>query len=199
MKGSRERILQRVQEGLGGRPAVDHPGSFPGGYSQSDPTPADLSSLERFRENLEKVGGEVFSFPSSKAARAWLKGFASDFDSVAFGETVPSELRVREPAGEPAEAGLGVSMARCAIAETGSLVLEAGDGRRTQLLPHAHVVWVMADTVHETALTFLQGLSGQRVPSVFGLHSGPSNSADIGQIMVRGVHGPGRLIAGIIG
>jgi L-lactate dehydrogenase complex protein LldG len=31
-----------------------------------------------------------------------------------------------------------------------------------------------------------------------GFHSGPSKSADIGQILVRGVHGPGRLIAGLI-
>jgi L-lactate dehydrogenase complex protein LldG len=36
------------------------------------------------------------------------------------------------------------------------------------------------------------------LPSAVGLHSGPSKSADIGHIMVKGVHGPGRLIAAVI-
>jgi len=43
----------------------------------------------------------------------------------------------------------------------------------------------------------LTELKGQ-LPSAIALHSGPSKSADIGQVMVRGVHGPGRLIAAII-
>ena len=36
------------------------------------------------------------------------------------------------------------------------------------------------------------------LPSAIGLHSGPSKSADIGQIMVKGVHGPGRVVAVVI-
>ena len=37
------------------------------------------------------------------------------------------------------------------------------------------------------------------LPSAIGLHSGPSKSADIGQVLVRGVHGPGRVIAVLVG
>jgi len=37
------------------------------------------------------------------------------------------------------------------------------------------------------------------LPTALGLHSGPSKSADIGQVLVRGVHGPGRVVAVIIG
>ncbi len=37
------------------------------------------------------------------------------------------------------------------------------------------------------------------LPSAIGLHSGPSKSADIGHVMVKGVHGPGRLIAVVLG
>jgi L-lactate dehydrogenase complex protein LldG len=35
------------------------------------------------------------------------------------------------------------------------------------------------------------------LPAALALHSGPSKSADIGRILVRGVHGPGRLVAAV--
>jgi L-lactate dehydrogenase complex protein LldG len=110
---------------------------------------------------------------------------------------VPAELRPRIPEGPPASAALGVSMARAAIAETGSLVLDARDGRRSQLLAPTHVVFVRRADVHAT---FVDALAAARVdlPSAIGLHSGPSKSADIGHIMVKGVHGPGRLVAVVL-
>ncbi|MGC8905434.1 LUD domain-containing protein, partial [Thermus sp.] len=36
------------------------------------------------------------------------------------------------------------------------------------------------------------------LPAALGLHSGPSKSADIGQVMVKGVHGPGRLVVVVL-
>ena len=49
--------------------------------------------------------------------------------------------------------------------------------------------------------TFREALAAVRddLPSALGLHSGPSKSADIGHVMVKGVHGPGRLVALIVG
>ena len=38
----------------------------------------------------------------------------------------------------------------------------------------------------------------QTLPRALGLHSGPSKSADIGQVMVKGVHGPGRLVVVVL-
>jgi len=88
-------------------------------------------------------------------------------------------------------------MARGAIAETGSLMMDARDGRRTQLLAPTHVVFVRAAQVHAT---FREALLAVRtdLPSAIGLHSGPSKSADIAQTLVKGVHGPGRLIVVVI-
>jgi L-lactate dehydrogenase complex protein LldG len=195
MSASREAILKRVEEALLGRPAPGHPGSFPGGPAHLQ---EDASPVERFKEFFERAGGEVLMFSGPEEARSWIAGFAQEFESVAVGETVPKSLRPHLGGADASGAALGISMARCAIAETGSLVLDARDGRRTQLLPPTHVVWVRFDTVHGTVLEFLQTLSGEPLPSVLGFHSGPSKSADIGQIMVRGIHGPARLIAGII-
>ena len=98
------------------------------------------------------------------------------------------------PEAPPREAALGVSVARAAAAQSGSLVLSSRDGRRTQLLPPVHVVLVDAGTV---AATLGEALAACRDDggAALALHSGPSKSADIGQVMVTGVHGPGRVIA----
>ena len=98
----------------------------------------------------------------------------------------------------PSRAELGVSMARCAVGETGSLVLGAEDGRGAQLLPPSHVIFVRESDIHSTLCGALASLKAE-LPSALGLHSGPSKSADIGQILVRGVHGPGRVVAVVIG
>jgi hypothetical protein len=52
--------------------------------------------------------------------------------------------------------------------------------------------------VHTTLGDALQACR-EDLPAVLALHSGPSKSADIGQILVTGVHGPGRIIAAILG
>jgi L-lactate dehydrogenase complex protein LldG len=88
-------------------------------------------------------------------------------------------------------------MARGAIAETGSLLMDARDGRHAQLLPPTHVVFVHAQDVHATFREAVVVMKAD-LPSAIGLHSGPSKSADIAHVMVKGVHGPGRLIAVVI-
>jgi L-lactate dehydrogenase complex protein LldG len=91
-----------------------------------------------------------------------------------------------------------VSLAVGAAAQTGSLLLSSKEGRRSQLLPPVHLVWVRAEDVRTTLGEALQACR-EDLPATLALHSGPSKSADIGQILVTGVHGPGRIIAAILG
>ena len=191
---SRARILARVREALDGRTPVDHPGAF---GSWTPEGPPDSSSVERFAAMLETAGGEVVRVRDEAAAREWLDRFSGDFPSVAIGETVPAALHPAIPRTRPDVAPLGLSRARGAIAETGSLLLDARDGRRAQLLPPTHVVLVRAADVHDTFRDALESMRDD-LPSAIGLHSGPSKSADIAHVMVKGVHGPGRLIAVVI-
>lgn len=190
---ARERILARVRDALSGRTTTDHPGAFEGWR----PTESIRTGVEGFAAMLEAAGGEVVRQPTDTAASAWLAAFARDFAAASVGTTVPAELRPAVPDASPDTAPLGVSMARGAIAETGSLLMDARDGRRAQLLPPTHVVFVRAEHVHAS---FRDAVLAMRddLPSAVGLHSGPSKSADIGHIMVKGVHGPGRLIAVVI-
>lgn len=107
-------------------------------------------------------------------------------------------LRPDLPAADPSEADLAVSVALGAAAQTGSLVLSSREGRRLQVLAPVHLVWVEAADVHPTLGEALEAAKDD-LPAVLALHSGPSKSADIGQIMVTGVHGPGRLVAAVMG
>ncbi|HET9948153.1 MAG TPA: LUD domain-containing protein [Longimicrobiales bacterium] len=189
----RERILDAVRTALAGRARTDHPGGF-GSWRPRPPRPP----VEELAAVLEHAGGEVVQQPDERAAAEWLRAFAAAYGSATVGRTVPEALRPPLPVEPPRSAPLGVSMARAAVAETGSLLLDARDGRRTQLLPPTHVVLVRAADVHATLRDALLAVRDD-LPSAFGLHSGPSKSADIGHVMVRGVHGPARLVAVVIG
>jgi L-lactate dehydrogenase complex protein LldG len=188
-------ILGRVRAAVEGRPVVEHPGAFES-WRPAEATAQNV--IDRFAAMLEAAGGEVVRVADESAAREWLSAFSQTFTAAAMGETLPAALRPTLPAGAPDTAPLGISRARGAIAETGSLLLDARDGRRAQLLPPTHVVLVHASDVHTTFRDAIVAMKGD-LPSAVGLHSGPSKSADIGHIMVKGVHGPGRLIAVVIG
>ena len=90
-----------------------------------------------------------------------------------------------------------LTLARSAIAETGSLVLwpDASEPRLMSLVPHVHFVLLDAATIHED---FHATLSAENwnggLPTNALLISGPSKTADIQQTMAYGAHGPRELI-----
>ncbi|MFJ8444095.1 LutC/YkgG family protein [Kitasatospora griseola] len=80
-----------------------------------------------------------------------------------------------------------------AVAESGTLILDGGPGqgrRAATLLPDLHVCVVRASQVHSALPGALAVLDPGR-PLTFV--SGPSATADIEMIRVKGVHGPRRL------
>ena len=190
---ARKRILDRVRAAVDSRPRTEHPGAFEGWRPES----AAGTAVDRLARMLESAGAEVVREQGTVGAGKWVRRFANDFESVSVGVTVPGDLRPTISTRGSHEAALGVSMARAAIAETGSLLMDARDGRRTQLLVPTHVVFVQATDIHATFREALQTVRDD-LPSAIGLHSGPSKSADIAQTLVTGVHGPGRLIVVVI-
>jgi L-lactate dehydrogenase complex protein LldG len=183
-----------VAAALETRERIRHPGAFPGSTG-IDPQEA----LERFAHALRAAGGEVVHFSHRAEAQSWLRDFTSAFRSAAWPPGLPEALRPELPEVEPQRAELGVSEAVAAAAATGSLVLDSREGRRLQLLPPVHLVWVEARTLAPdlgSALEQARGLGA--LPAVLALHSGPSKSADIGRIVVTGVHGPGKLVVAVL-
>jgi len=191
---AREAILDALRRAREQREAVEHPGRF-GGW-RPDPPPR---ALDGFVSMFTQAGGEVVHFANVAERKEWLRVFLLDYDSVSMGAGVPSDLEglggpPRVALGKEHTASVGISRARAAVAETGSLLMDARDGRRAQLLPPILVVLVEADSVYSALADALEAV-GPDMSAALGMHSGPSKSADIGQVMVKGVHGPGRVIA----
>lgn len=94
---------------------------------------------------------------------------------------------------------VAASLTGCAlaIAETGSVVLDAGlaQGRRAlTLLPDHHLCVVFADQLVETVPEAIQALAPAALDGrPLTVFSGPSATADIEFDRVVGVHGPRRL------
>ena len=87
----------------------------------------------------------------------------------------------------------GVTVPALAVAERGTVVLEAapGHGRGIDVTSRHHVALLPADRIVRTlgealALTFA---GGRPVPSAVSLVSGPSRSSDIEKISTLGAHG----------
>lgn len=87
----------------------------------------------------------------------------------------------------------------CAVAETGTLVLQSGPETPTTLafLPDNHIAVVKASQVvgsYEEAFDLTRQARGEgRMPRSFNFVTGPSRTADIEQKIQLGAHGPRRL------
>jgi L-lactate utilization protein LutC len=97
-----------------------------------------------------------------------------------------------------AEAGMGITGADYAVAETGSVVLLARPetSRLVSLVPPIHLAIVFPEQIIETLddlfvlrrAAYYEG--GMDMGSYLNLITGPSRTADIEQKLVVGVHGP---------
>lgn len=91
---------------------------------------------------------------------------------------------------------IGLSHAFGAVAESGTLVLVSGDANPTRLnfLPETHIVVVAALDIFGTYEEIWQKLRAAYgkggMPRSVNFITGPSRSADIGQKMQLGAHGP---------
>ena len=120
-----------------------------------------------------------------------------DLAGVETGYTDPLELRAR-----CADADVGITSADYALADTGSLVMLASpaEARLVSLLPPVHIAVVPVARVLsglDELLTILPHPAEQTSSMV--LITGPSRTADIEQILVRGVHGPGEIHVVVVG
>lgn len=110
--------------------------------------------------------------------------------------------KVREAS---AKAGAGVTSADWGVAETGTLALVSGPGRprATHLLPPLHIALLSrARLLTDTAALFREVAALAHVgetPSALQLVTGPSRSADIADVLVRKVHGPGEVLVILVG
>ena len=198
---------------------LKHPGPF------VRPSVDQKDLTERFTRELTTLGGTVHQAHGVVDVVAIVQGLVADREPkvltwderqlpvtgigpalVAAGLTLltqePETARSAEHRRLLASASVGLTGADAALAQTGSLVLASGPGRGrlASLLPPVHVALVRRDAL----IGSLPELIASRPDLVtrganFVCITGPSRTADIEQILVRGVHGPGQITVVIVG
>lgn len=201
---SRDHILHRIRTALG-RGA---------GQAVADPPPAriripQVSMEARVASMLERVRALAGEAVESAEPRAFVANAIAGKTAVASNAPYLAECGIaalpevrsgitdREELRELcASADVGITSADYALADTGTLVLLASprEARMISLLPPAHIAVVPRERIL-TGLDELFSLlpNPAEATSSMVLITGPSRTADIEQILVRGVHGPGLL------
>ncbi len=172
------------------------------------------NGAERFCAELLAIGGHPrLVGPSSSELRAVLDSIleaagpgpvlVTDEDAIPH-ELVPAcEAEGREVIRWPdgnrgrwAAAAVGVTSCLWAIAETGSVVLASSlpGGRAVSLLPPVFVCAAPRARLVATTAEAFRLIAAERPDcSNVVIVTGPSKSADIGNELVQGVHGPGEV------
>ncbi len=194
-----------------------------------DPPPADAplpapdwsqeQCIARFSERQRAVHGEVHRV----ARDGWMAWLARELPerglhrllvgTGAIGRQLVAEAHPgieARPYDQPIEAwkpalfgafDAALTGTRCAVAETGSLVLwpDADEPRLMSLVPPVHIALLEAERLHSTFAHMIEVEHwAGRMPTNALLISGPSKTADIEQTLAYGIHGPKQLITLIL-
>lgn len=172
---------------------------------QAQPTGASALT-ERFRHRASQAGATVQTVPDAAAAITAVGEMAQRLGGARVTSTpegarfAPAGALVGGSVTQVADAELGVSVGRLAVAETGSVLLGSNDpqARMVGMLAQTHVVVVSAtalvpslDEAAVTVRTLARPGPGQL--RYMGFVTGPSRTADIERVLTIGVQGPRAL------
>jgi L-lactate dehydrogenase complex protein LldG len=210
---SRAAILEKIRSALGrtpGKPPVDVPAPM------LYPELLDYEQrIEAFTCSLEALAGKVIRVNDATEARHAVAEVLNGRSAIASNAPFLAECGIENIPGVQtgltnrdalrnacAMAHVGITSADYALADTGTLVLlsSAQEPRMISLLPPVHVAVFPASILVgnlDELLSILYYPANQTSAMVF--ITGPSRTADIEQILVRGVHGPGEIYAVIAG
>jgi len=196
----RDAILDRIRAALADRPA---PVPIPRDYETALPGSVDLAArfverVDDYRATVERASAEELPkvIASILAAHVAHRVAAPAGAPGGWFDATDAERVADAPPLSHAELDLldgTITGCAVAIAETGTIVLDAGpdQGRRVlSLLPDLHVCVVRLDQVVGTVPEALARLDPGRPQTWI---SGPSATSDLELQRVEGVHGPRRL------
>lgn len=170
--------------------------------------------IDLFVQKFENLGGKVFRVRDTSGVVPAIAPLVAQKSAVASnapflrkcGVTGLAQVHTgfseREQMKEAcAGADIGITSADYALAATGSFVMlaSANEARLVSLLPPCHIAIFPRSRILanlDELLSVLPRPADQTSSMV--LITGPSRTADIEQILVRGVHGPGEIYAVIV-
>ena len=209
---SRDAILQRIRAELAKAPSVDPP-PVPEVWPRTHPTTEQM--LERFRNELEAVQGELIHCGSMDEARQKLAELIEQSQWNVLGSVdrpicrevtaalPPEQVSWAKDGWNPkemAELSAGLVTAERLLADTGTCVVACNTAEERLLcyLPPACVVIARTGQLAEHMPAAWEEIAKQTAdPKRRGewvLITGPSRTADIEKILILGVHGPKRLV-----
>lgn len=212
-QGSRENILHRVRTALG-RSAGQPPSEAPPVRLRIPEVDME-ARIASLRMRIEALAGATHRVATAEEARALVAGIVAGRPTVASNSPYLAECGIASLPGvrtgiretddmrtAAAAAEVGITSADYALADTGTLVMisSPAEARLVSLLPILHVAVVPRERILtglDELFTLLPKPADQTSSMV--LITGPSRTADIEQILVRGVHGPGQITVIIVG
>jgi L-lactate dehydrogenase complex protein LldG len=226
---SRENILNRIRKNLaaeGLEATVSQDAFFHLQFDRSVLQSGDAKKglFERFKDELTLLGGNVLLVSSREELITSLGGICQkeNYRSLilsreAFVESLRLEEGLRGRISEVQSltpddtrlidqlrgADVGLTSCEYLAAETGTVVLRSSPvaPRSLSLLPRAHIVVARPEQLLPTVAGCLQQVHiDKSLPSsCITLVTGPSRTADIEKVLVRGVHGPRDLFVLLLG
>jgi L-lactate dehydrogenase complex protein LldG len=209
---SRDHVLHKIRTALG-RSAGEPASPVPEAWIRI-PEVAVQERVDQFCAAFEALNGKTHRVSSVEEARQAVERILAGRAGVASNAPLLAECGINGLAGVQggfsdrlqlreacATAGVGITSANYVLSDTGTLVMFSSqeEARMISLLPPAHIAVVRREiflTGLDELLTLVEVPSRRSSSMVF--ITGPSRTADIEQILVRGVHGPGEIHAVIV-
>jgi L-lactate dehydrogenase complex protein LldG len=214
---SREHILHRIRTAIG-RSAGQPPGVAPPVRIRvpSDDAAARVAGrVTTMLARVEALAGKTYHAATPEDARAFVAAAIAGKTALASNAPFLIECGIanlpgvrtgiadREELRECCSTvDIGITGADYALADTGTLVMLSSrqEARLISLLPPAHIAVVPSERILsglDELFSILPNAAEQTSSMV--LITGPSRTADIEQILVRGVHGPGEITVVAVG
>lgn len=204
---SRQAVLHKVRTALG-RNAGQSIGEPPAPRLAIPQIGVD-ARIQSFRERIEALAGKTYLSASAKDAGDYVSRVVAGESAVASNALILRECGidlfpgVQTGFADRDRLRAACSAARCGItgadyglADTGTLVMLSSreEARLISLLPPVYIALIARErllTGLDELLSILPHPAEQTSSMV--MITGPSRTADIEQILVRGVHGPGEI------
>ncbi|MBN9621826.1 MAG: LUD domain-containing protein [Actinobacteria bacterium] len=199
---ARDIVLERVRAALGPDPATPE---VPRHYRRAGEADA-RGSVVRFADRVEEYRASVHTCTEGELG-SLVRRLAADDAVFVAAPAIAAALGLpgdEPPLSDPEldAADVVVTGCACAIATTGTIVLDGGpeSGRRAiSLIPDHHICVVRAEQVLADvpdAIAALRDAADEGRPLTFV--TGPSATSDIELERVEGVHGPRRLDVALV-
>jgi L-lactate dehydrogenase complex protein LldG len=217
---ARDTIMRSIRSNLAASAGIQHSQhTIVPDYDESIVDNGEVPPIERFRERLESVGGRCHVVKDETDAARALSIILDDLRNkgaaqrIALSDAPLISHLVRELAADEINVcplpddlfnyDVGITTAQAAIAETGTLVLEAESERHrlVSLLPPVHIAIVYARDIVLTigdALRHFHRDDPREMSRAITFITGPSRTADIELTLTIGVHGPKELYVIVI-